>query len=242
MWNLLGIDIPTALAGVVALTVWLVRTRKKQRYTEHKEAFEIHEALSTGEVFQATATADAASKNYLVALHRRTSARYLQFRDAWPLPVDLARLIEEQFLAIHKIVPKATEDSQAAFISKQSQKQQQQDHSKNPRVQAQIEELARQLETLGGPIASVKRSREGAGQSMWLTQTNGTRIYVAGSKDGTIPSAFQHDHSGCQLNTAAAKRSLEERHNGSMAALAADMVGVLRQNAGTTCTCGEDFP
>lgn len=244
MWEIFGIDIPTAVAAGAALVVWLASTRRKQRYAERKEAFEIHEALTTREVLEAMAAVkdSEANRSFLIELHRRTSARYQQFSNVWPLPNELDALIKGRLDAIHILVPKETEESQTAYTSKQGQKQQKQDHSKNPEVQAQIKELAEELERYPELIATVKRSRESAGQSMLLTLVNGTTIYLAGHRSGVIPSGFQHERSGCQLNTVATKRPLAEGHHGSMEVLAAEVVAVLRTYSGTTCSCGNAFP
>lgn len=243
MWDVFGVDIPTAIAATVALVVWLVSTRRKQRYAERKEAFEIHEALTTREVLDAMAAVkdSEGNRNYLVGLHRRTSARYQQFSDVWPLPDELDALVSDRLDAIHYLVPKETGKSQRAFTKKQGQKQKQ-DHGKNPEVQAQINQLAGELERYPKLITSVKRSRESAGQSMLLMLVNGTTIYLAGHRSGLIPSGFEHKRGGCQLNSVDTKRPLAEVHQGSMKVLATEVVAVLRKHSGTTCSCGEVFP
>ena len=93
------------------------RTRTRD---ELREAFGIHESLTTPDVYDAMARVreDPRSRDFLVQLHRRASYRYDQFSDAWPLPEDVQALIGDALAAIARLIPDESADAQVVFEKK----------------------------------------------------------------------------------------------------------------------------
>ncbi|MBD8207465.1 MULTISPECIES: hypothetical protein [unclassified Microbacterium] len=97
---------------------------RQREVLELQEAFDIHESLTTREVFEAMSRAERepASREYLTQLHRRASHRYEQFDERWPLPPDVQELVRAAVADIARRIPAEAAEAQALFEQKVERK------------------------------------------------------------------------------------------------------------------------
>ena len=226
------------------------RIEAERSYQDLKEAVEIHESLTDLEVIKALESSTSADKEFLAALHKRSSARFDAFRQEFAIPEDLAKLVLAALSRINKRLPDETEASQHIAEIKAKQ-----NHAKNKQVQSRISEFAEHILSLG-LFDSVEVS--GKGQSAHLVLPDGKNaIWFAGSNTGEVPSQIKHrERSGdgkngkrwedkepvCNLNTEPkGMRKRLRQKNGSGEELAKAFMKELENYAGRKCSCGVEF-
>lgn len=232
------------------------RIEAERSYQELKEAIEIHASLTDLEVTKSLESPKPADKEFLVALHERSSARFDAFRQDFVIPEDIAKLILAALKRIHDMWPAETKDSQRRAEVKAKQ-----NHAKNEWVQGRIEEFATHLagqRVERGDIAdivdeyktlmtTIKLTK--AGQSVHIgIPIEGHTIYFQGNGKGELPSQIRHlenDDRKKKCDLFAVTKAGLLSHNESGDDLAKAFVAKLRELAGTDgegrCGCGVPY-
>ena len=231
------------------------RVEKDRRYRDLKEAVEIHASLTDLPVAKALKDFGPIDKEFLGALHERSTTRFEALSSDFPLNDEVTDLVYSALTKIHKRLPTETKASQDRADRKKTQ-----NHEKNDWVQTRVVDFAESLQ--GKPVfAGVEVSKKR--QSVHLVFPNGTdSIWFAGNNKGEIPSEIKHrerdagvetgkwrdkdkDKESCKLGSAATgMKGRLKKKNTSGKELAEAFMEELQKLADTgtgKCTCGVPY-
>ena len=215
------LDIGAAVLGVVTVAViptvaWLLnrshreRLAQEKRYEETKEAVDIHALLTEPQVVESLARASDEPgdtlKESLIALHRRSTVRYVTFKGLASIGDDLFNDIEAALTNIHRRWPTETAESQARFTDKIEELgiSRPMDAGVQKRVLEFATELAGEDVALGGEPRQVRPKYQDVlrnvrvtsrGQGMFMDVPGGDyEIWFSGSGSGVVPTEIRHRH------------------------------------------------